>query len=110
VTENRSLAKACYRVPHGVVRLLSALEIHGLATQFPFDVRLAIDSEGDARVSKGHPQGKASACSVEDGRVLVRLDRPCLVAVYTAGQMEGRDTGKGYNGPPIDAISLFAKP
>ncbi|MCX5676412.1 MAG: endo-polygalacturonase, partial [Planctomycetota bacterium] len=27
-----------------------------------------------------HPKRKASACSVKDGKVLVRLDKPCLVA------------------------------
>jgi predicted transcriptional regulator of viral defense system len=43
VTENHSLAEACRRVPHGVVCLLSALQFHGLTTQFPFEVWLAID-------------------------------------------------------------------
>lgn len=43
VTENRSLAEAGRRVPHGVVCLLSALQFHGLTTQFPFEVWLAID-------------------------------------------------------------------
>jgi hypothetical protein len=55
-----------------------------------------------------HPQRKASACSVRDGKVLVRLDKPCLVAVDIDGQMDGQDTGKGYKGPPIHTISLFA--
>lgn len=57
-----------------------------------------------------HPQRKASACSVKDGKVLVRLDKPCLVAVDIDGQMDGQDTGKGYKGPPIHTISLFANP
>lgn len=43
VTENHSLAEACRRVPHGVVCLLSALRFHGLTTQSPFEVWLAID-------------------------------------------------------------------
>lgn len=43
VTENHSLAEACRRVPHGVVCLLSALQFHGLTTQLPFEVWLAID-------------------------------------------------------------------
>jgi hypothetical protein len=57
-----------------------------------------------------HPQRKASACSVKDGKVLVRLDKPCLVAVDIDGQMDGQDTGKGYQGPPIHTISIFANP
>lgn len=57
-----------------------------------------------------HPRRKASACSVKDGRVLVRLDKPCLVAVDMDGQMDGQDTGKGYKGPPIHTISIFANP
>ncbi len=57
-----------------------------------------------------HPHRKVSACSVKDGRVFVVLDQPCLVAVDIDGQMDGQDTGKGYNGPPIHTISLFANP
>ncbi len=43
-TANHSLATAAKRVPHGVVCLLSALAFHGLTTQVPFQVWLAIDS------------------------------------------------------------------
>ncbi len=57
-----------------------------------------------------HPQRKASACSVKDGKALVRLDKPCLVAVDIDGQMDAQDTGKGYKGPPIHTISIFANP
>ena len=42
VSEYRSLAEACKRVPKGVVCLLSALRFHELTTQAPFDVWLAI--------------------------------------------------------------------
>ena len=42
-TENRSLAEACKRVPKGVICLLSALRFHGLTTQAPFVVWMAID-------------------------------------------------------------------
>jgi len=57
-----------------------------------------------------HPKRKAAACSVLDGKALVRLDHPCLVAVDIDGQMDGQDTGKGYTGPPIHAVSLFVNP
>ena len=42
-TEHRSLAEVCKRVPSGVVCLLSALQFHGLTTQMPHQVWLAID-------------------------------------------------------------------
>jgi hypothetical protein len=57
-----------------------------------------------------HPKRKSSACTVKNGKALVRLDKPCLVAVDIDGQMDGQDTGKGYKGPPIHTISLFANP
>jgi hypothetical protein len=57
-----------------------------------------------------HPRRKASACSVEEGKAIVRLDKPCLVAVDIDGQMDAQDTGKGYKGPPIHTISIFANP
>jgi len=57
-----------------------------------------------------HPDRNASACAVKEGRALVKLDRPCLVAVDLDGQMDGQDTGKGYEGPPIHTVSIFANP
>ena len=42
-TERRDLAEAARRVPAGVVCLLSALRFHGLTTQNPFEVWMAID-------------------------------------------------------------------
>jgi len=49
-TEHRSLVEVCKRVPHGVVCLLSALQFHGLTTQLPYEVWLAIDRK--ARIPK----------------------------------------------------------
>lgn len=43
LSEHHTLAEACKRVPHGVVCLLSALSFHGLTTQSPFEVWMAID-------------------------------------------------------------------
>lgn len=42
VSEHRSLAEVSIRVPQGVVSLLSALHVHGIGTQAPFEVWLAI--------------------------------------------------------------------
>jgi predicted transcriptional regulator of viral defense system len=41
-TENYSIAMACARVPNSIVCLLSALRIHGIGTQSPAEVWLAI--------------------------------------------------------------------
>jgi predicted transcriptional regulator of viral defense system len=41
-TENYSLAMACARVPNSIVCLLSALRVHGIGTQAPAEVWLAI--------------------------------------------------------------------
>jgi hypothetical protein len=57
-----------------------------------------------------HPKCQASACSVKDDKAIVKLDKPCLIAVDIDGQMNGQDTGKGYKGPSIHTISLFANP
>ena len=42
VTEHHSLAQVCKRIPHAVVCLLTALHFHGLTTQTPFEVWLAL--------------------------------------------------------------------
>jgi predicted transcriptional regulator of viral defense system len=41
-TPHHTLAEASKRVPHGTICLLSALQFHGLTTQAPFEVWLAI--------------------------------------------------------------------
>lgn len=47
-TENYSLAMACARVPTSVVCLLSALRVHGIGTQAPAEVWLAIPHKAHA--------------------------------------------------------------
>jgi predicted transcriptional regulator of viral defense system len=42
LSEHRSLAEVSLRVPQGVVCLLSALRLHGIGTQAPFEVWIAI--------------------------------------------------------------------
>jgi predicted transcriptional regulator of viral defense system len=51
VDQNQTLVEACKRIPKGTVCLLSALQFHGLTTQLPFEVWLAID------VKAHRPQG-----------------------------------------------------
>lgn len=43
-TENRTLVEAAVRVPAGVICLLSALRLHGMTTQAPHEVWLALPS------------------------------------------------------------------
>jgi predicted transcriptional regulator of viral defense system len=63
VGEHRSLAEVALRVPRGVVCLLSALRVHGIGTQAPFEVWLAL------------PQGMSAP----------RLTRPALRLVRMSG-------------------------
>ena len=42
ITENHGLVIVKQRVPHGIVCLLSALQFHGLSTQIPYEVWIAI--------------------------------------------------------------------
>lgn len=46
VSEHYTLAEVCASVPAGVVCLLSALRFHGLTTQAPHEVWIAVDSKG----------------------------------------------------------------
>lgn len=47
-SEHEMLALASARVPHGVVCLLSALRFHGLTTQNPSEIWLAVDRKARA--------------------------------------------------------------
>lgn len=48
ISAHGALAEVARRVPKGVVCLLSALRFHGLTTQAPFEVWLAIDNKAIA--------------------------------------------------------------
>ncbi|MFY9554362.1 MAG: AbiEi antitoxin N-terminal domain-containing protein [Blastocatellia bacterium] len=73
--EKASLAQASKRVPHGVICLLSALRLHGLTTQNPFEVWIAVDQNA-RRPAMSYPplriihlSGKAFTSGIEDHRV-----------------------------------------
>jgi len=73
--EKRSLAQASKRVPHGVICLLSALRLHGLTTQNPFEVWIAVDQKA-RRPAVSYPplriihlSGKAFGSGIEDHSV-----------------------------------------
>ena len=48
-TEHIDLMEVCKRVPHGVVCLISALNFHGMTTQMPYEVWMAIDVKATSR-------------------------------------------------------------
>ena len=77
VTEHHSLAVAAKLVPRGVVCLMSALRFHGLTTQDPHEVWIAIDY-------KAHKPSVASPAL----RV-VRFSGPALVEGIEAHEIEG---------------------
>jgi predicted transcriptional regulator of viral defense system len=54
LTERHDLAEAALRAPGGIICLLSALRFHGLTTQNPFEVWMAIDRKA-WRPRASHP-------------------------------------------------------
>ncbi len=75
VTEFHSLAEAGKKVPKGTVCLMSALRFHGLTTQAPFEVWIAVDVKAQ-RPRVDHPplrivrfSGNALAEGVEVHRI-----------------------------------------
>ncbi len=75
ITENHSLAEAAKRVSHGAVCLLSALRFHGLTTQAPSEVWLAIGWKARAPKTDAQPlriirmSGKALLEGVEQHQI-----------------------------------------
>jgi len=84
VSEHQSLAEASKRTPHGVICLLSALRFHGLTTQAPFEVWVAVDVKARKPGSNGLPlrivrfSGAALRSGVED-----QLIQGVAVKVYS---------------------------
>lgn len=76
-SEHQSLIEACKRVPHGIVCLLSALRFHGLTTQGPSEVWLAIGEK--ARLPRvGYPPLR-----------IVRFSGPALTSGVEKRVIEG---------------------
>jgi len=72
LTEHHSLAEASKIAPRGIVCLLSALRFHGLTTQSPFEVWVALDRKAHRPVGSGVSlhivrfSGRALTSGVED--------------------------------------------
>jgi len=77
ISEHRSLAEACLRVPHGVVCLLSALRVHDIGTQAPFEVWLAIPSN--------HPAPRLDQPTLR----IVRMSKPALTSGVDRMKVDG---------------------
>ena len=75
LTENHGLAMAGAVVPHGVICLLSALQFHGIGTQLPSEVWIAIDRRARRPALKYPPlrvvrySGAALTGGVESHRI-----------------------------------------
>ena len=80
LSEHRSLAEVALRVPRGVVCLLSALRVHGIGTQAPFEVWMAIPHHSPTP----------------------RLDQPALRAV----RMSGAALSEGIEPVLIDGVKV----
>ena len=85
LTEHHSLVEACKRVPRGIICLLSALRFHGLTTQAPSEVWMAIDDKAwrpkvdNMRLHIVRFSGEALASGIEDHiveKVHVRVYSP----------------------------------
>lgn len=81
VTEHRTLAEASKRVPHGVVCLLSALSFHGLTTQNPAEVWMAIDQKA------WRPRGETPPIRI------VHMSGPALRSGVESHVIEGVEVG-----------------
>lgn len=57
-----------------------------------------------------HPRRKVSSCKIQDGKAYVTIGKPSQITVDIDGQMDGQDTGKGYQGRPIHTLTIFANP
>jgi predicted transcriptional regulator of viral defense system len=77
VSEHHALVAASQRVPQGIVCLLSALRFHGLTTQQPFEVWMAIEPKA-RRPVVDHPPLR-----------IVRFARSALIDGVEVHEVEG---------------------
>ncbi len=86
-TENKGLAEVCQRVPKAVICLLSALQFHGIGTQLPHEVWIALP-EGAQTPAVDYPplrvarlRGDAYACGV-----ITVMEQGSPIRVYSAAK------------------------
>lgn len=76
----------------------------------PAEIEITKVNGEPIRKATVHPRRMASSCAVRDGKAYVTIGKPCLIAVDIDGQMDDQDTGRGYRGPPIHTLTIFANP
>lgn len=75
ITEHRTMIEVCKQIPKGVICLLSALNYHGLTTQLPHQVWIAIDFKASCPRNLENPvkvvyfSGKALNEGVEEIKI-----------------------------------------
>jgi hypothetical protein len=96
VTQLHSLAEMAKRVPHAVICLLSALQVHELTTEAPHAVRIMIDTHARAPAT-GYPQvevvrasGKARSHGLEKRTIEAEIKTCYENRLATAPSLEGR--------------------
>jgi len=77
LSEHRSLAEACLLVPQGVICLLSALRVHDIGTQAPFEVWMAI------------PQNAPTPRVDQPSLRIVRMSGPALAEGIEIRRIDG---------------------
>ena len=115
-TEHHTLAAACARVPRAIVCLLSALQVHGIGTQLPREVWLAIPHKArpprvpGIRIRLLRFSGAAWACGVGDielrrGSGAHHRSRPngCRLLPFRAPRRAGGRHGGAPRWPPSEA-------
>jgi predicted transcriptional regulator of viral defense system len=89
-TEKHSLVQICKRVPKAVICLLSALQFHGLTTQLPSEIWIAIDRKARFPKEPRLPMrvvrfsGEALTAGIEEHRVegvLIKVYNPAKTVV-----------------------------
>lgn len=74
------------------------------------EVEIAKTNGGMISKAATHPAIRAGAATVNEGKAYFNLEKPAPITIDIDGQMDDKNTGMGYEGPPIHAVSLFANP
>ena len=64
----------------------------------------------DFTYANAHPAHRAEQPTVVNNKVYFIIKNPAQITIDINGQMDSTNTGNGYTGPPIHAVSFFANP
>jgi len=82
----------------------------------PVKVEIEISSnKGDINqidTAVAHPLASKAveSVTVKNGKAYIIMNSPDQIAVDINGQMDSQHTGRGYDGPPIHTVTVFANP